>query len=386
LGLGLDGVDGGWRILFGVPAVLAVLQSAGMLLLPESPQWLAQTKCDLPAADGAVQLICANQDNDQYSLLDRIFKAALASDDHKRTSADSNLVVANPLSVNSEKEQLEIMTRAFDDRVPSTVSSDGGAGDTMLQYLYPLCIIAWIQLLIQFTGGVVIRNYAPIIFEDSGFSSTAALLINVLLGLLKLFISLFSAGYMEKCGRIQLLLYSTYVVGAGMLIGTIGFWTHTFSNRPHETSYETAQSSLFLIGCFLVIGGYSFGFGSVPWVLSAEMFPTSVRGWAMSVSLIASNIGQGITNFGFLPLTEITSPQTVFGIFFVMNIVTWAFIRVYAVETRDLPPAVILQDLRQTAGMGCINGLCPASGSHRRDSEIHISQLSSNNNAHERSI
>jgi hypothetical protein len=72
---------------------------------------------------------------------------------------------------------------------------------------------------------------------------------------------------MERSGRKQLLMYSTYTVGAGMIISMGGFLLERF-----DVAGDTAQCTLFLIGCFLTIGGYSFGFGSVPWVLSAKCF------------------------------------------------------------------------------------------------------------------
>lgn len=33
-------------------------------------------------------------------------------------------------------------------------------------------------------------------------------------------------------------------------------------------------------------------YGPVPWIISAEMFPTVIRGRVMSISLIASNAAQ----------------------------------------------------------------------------------------------
>jgi SP family arabinose:H+ symporter-like MFS transporter len=199
-------------------------------------------------------------------------------------------------------------------------------------------------------AGVVIRNYAPVMFEANGFSTSVSLLINVVLGLMKLLISIFSAGYMERSGRKQLLTYSTYAIGAGMLLSFFGFWIRSLDRGTSAT----VPCITFMVGSFLTIGGYSFGFGSVPWVLSAEMFPTPIRGWALSISLIASNAAQGITNFGFLPLIDTTSPQLVFFLFALMNLATFFFIQVYFVETRNLDPMTILMNLLGTRGARCL--------------------------------
>jgi hypothetical protein len=71
------------------------------------------------------------------------------------------------------------------------------------------------------------------------------------------------------------------------------------------------------------------------------MFPLAFVG-GMSISLISSNVAQGITNFGFLPLADLISPEVVFGLFAAITSVTGAFVAFWMVETRDLPPKLIL--------------------------------------------
>lgn len=37
-----SGMDGGWRYMFGLPALFALAQAFAMLWVPETPMWLAQ--------------------------------------------------------------------------------------------------------------------------------------------------------------------------------------------------------------------------------------------------------------------------------------------------------------------------------------------------------
>lgn len=52
--------------------------------------------------------------------------------------------------------------------------------------------------MIRLIGGIVIRNYAPTIFEDAGLSNRTALLLNVFLGIVKLIVVIVSISYVRK--------------------------------------------------------------------------------------------------------------------------------------------------------------------------------------------
>ena len=52
-------------------------------------------------------------------------------------------------------------------------------------------------LYVYDTGGIVIRNYATSIFEDSGVSSSGSLLLNVFLGVVKVLATVWSIAYVS---------------------------------------------------------------------------------------------------------------------------------------------------------------------------------------------
>ena len=93
--------------------------------------------------------------------------------------------------------------------------------------------------------------------------------------------------------------------------------------------------------------GFSIGYGPIPWVLSAEMFPTSIRGRIMSLSLIACNITQLIINFSFLPMLDTFGVTITFILFLLFNIIAYYIINIYLVETKEISPNEILQNLNE---------------------------------------
>jgi Na+/melibiose symporter-like transporter len=75
------------------------------------------------------------------------------------------------------------------------------------------------------------------------------------------------------------------------------------------------------------------------------MFPTVVRGRAMGISVLFSNIGQFIVNFSFLPLVDSIGDSGTFLFYFAVSVVAALYIGIYVVETAEKDPASILSDL-----------------------------------------
>jgi MFS family permease len=149
--------EGSWRWLFGLPSLFAFLQGALMIFLPDSPKWLIQ--------------------NGHYD----VGRVAL------RQALDSEEEVT--LKFNEIKEAHENLTAA-----PSTPSSSSPPGklsesqayqDCLFQYRWMFLCIMVLMFFQQFTGGVVVRNYATSIFRNAGFGDQAALTFTVVVGFVK---------------------------------------------------------------------------------------------------------------------------------------------------------------------------------------------------------
>jgi len=207
------------------------------------------------------------------------------------------------------------------------------------EYRYVILLIIIIQILAQITGGNIIRNYATIIFENAGISQYYSLLFNLIFGIIKVISTLLSITCMDNMGRLSLFTFGIYFVTAGMLIVVISSF--------YSMNNNIFSLYLFLIGCCFVTMGFSIGYGPIPWVLSAEMFPTSIRGRIMSLSLIACNITQLIINFSFLPMLDTFGVTITFILFLLFNIIAYYIIKIYLVETKEISPNEILQNLNE---------------------------------------
>jgi hypothetical protein len=87
----------------------------------------------------------------------------------------------------------------------------------------------------------------------------------------------------------------------------------------------------------------------VGWILSSEMFPTSVRGRAMAVSTVTRNSMEFLTNFLFLSTARGLSAGGTFALFAGCCALAFAFVRGALPETKDKDPAQILHDVAARA-------------------------------------
>jgi MFS family permease len=354
--LALSGLDYGWRVAFLLPSAAALLQSLGMFLLPESPRWLVEKgKLDkanvaLCSIYGDAYLIhCANLDRENEEVPQEVREYLRAVDRTSKLTALSSAVGAVDESAhdtNTESSASALNPKAASQQSHSVSSLQGSTAlralfqkeqHVLKQYQYPIYLIIVVQVLAQVTGGNVIRNYAPTIFEDGGVSNTMSLLFNLLFGVVKTIFTFASIAYIDTTGRLTLLVYGIVLVAGGMLFLAICSLTSASGNISNVPA--------FVVGCALVYAGFGLGYGPVPWVLSAEMFPTLIRGRIMSLSLLASNVAQLVVNFLFLPMTEGLTTSGTFFLFVALNILTFFFAKKFLVETKEIAPDEILASL-----------------------------------------
>lgn len=231
-------VDEMWRGMLGSNALPALLFFIVIFFIPESPRWL----------------ILRNRTERAHAVLEHIYRSSEAADGEIATIRD-----AEKAAPKSEWRSLTSpgMRRA-------------------------LLIGVAIAMLGQFMGVNAVLYYGPTIFEDAGLSSGDSLFSQVLVGVVNMLTTVIALVIIDRVGRKQLvywgvsgMILSLLCIGVYFLFG--GAW---------------GLSSTFLLIFFLAyVFCCAISISAVIFVLLSEMYPTRVRGLAMSIAGFSLWIG-----------------------------------------------------------------------------------------------
>lgn len=255
-----------WRIMFGAGAIPAAAMFLLLLLVPESPRWLAN----------------AGRDVEALEILVRVSGRETA-----------------------EREITEIRAAASDEA--------GSVGELFKPGLRMAMIVALgLSIFGQMTGVNVVVYYGPTILESAGLALGSALQYQVALGIINLLFTLVALWKVDSWGRRPLLISGMVVVTLSMA-ATAGLL------------YQGAPA-VWIVGVLCVyMACEALSICAVVWILTPEMFPNRVRGRAMSIATFANWMTNTFSAFlfpwyvdrygmyaGFLTFAVICSAATVF--------------------------------------------------------------------------
>jgi len=233
-----------WRWMFASAALPSLGFFIALFFVPESPRWLIkQGRYDLARG-----------------VLDRVADAA------------------------ESETQLRQIRAAIDEE-------SGSISQLLAPGLRRALVIAVaLAVLQQITGINTVLFYGSIIFKEQvgNHSESAAIAVNVLIGAVNLFATMAAIGIIDKLGRKPLLMLSA----AGMAAGEAGLGFAFLVQPPPATLI------LSLIG--LCVASFAVGLGPGVWVMMSELFPTRIRGRAMSIATIALWLACVALTFTFL--------------------------------------------------------------------------------------
>ncbi len=290
-------VAGGWRWMLAAGMVPGAVLFAGMLLLPESPRWLAGH----------------GRQNEAEMVLRRLRGAT----DYKAELADLRA------DLRRESGRLarwaDLLTPAM--RRPLVV----GIGLAMFQ---------------QITGINTVIYFAPTIFQSAGLSSASvSILATAGVGAVNVVMTLVAMWLIDKVGRRILLLVGL----VGMAVTLCALAAAFYIGSGGNLAVLTVASLAAYVGCFAI------GLGPVFWLLISEIFPLALRGRAMSLATVSNWGFNLLVTLTFLNLVSLFGQSGVFVLYAVLTAVAFVFVLKLVPETKGRSLEQIEADLRVPA-------------------------------------
>ena len=177
----------------------------------------------------------------------------------------------------------------------------------------PLIIALLIMVFQQLSGINCVMFYTVSIFKDAGLTETGSGLANsnvatVIIGAVQVAATLVACFLMDRLGRRKLL------ITAGCLMCLSCFVFGIYYNM--KSAAAGTQNGQLAIVCLVVyIIGFSLGWGPVPALIMAEIFPSRARGTASSIANFTNWLCAFIVTKEFVYLQEVLGPALTFWLF-----------------------------------------------------------------------
>jgi MFS transporter, SP family, galactose:H+ symporter len=189
----------------------------------------------------------------------------------------------------------------------------------------PLIIGVGLAMFQQITGINTVIYFAPIIFQSAGLSSAAtSILATAGVGAVNVIMTIVSIWLIDRLGRRQLLYWSLGGMAITLFVLSGAFFA--------GTSGELAWISVISVAAY--VGFFAIGLGPVFWLLIAEIFPLALRGRAMSLATVANWGFNLIVSATFLNLVGALGSASAFLIYGVLSVVALAFVGMTVRETK----------------------------------------------------
>ncbi|MGB5226835.1 MAG: sugar porter family MFS transporter [Eudoraea sp.] len=328
-----------WRWMLGVEAIPAAIYFLTLFTVPRSPRWLI-TKLN-------------------------------------------NVKLARKILVKIGGEEYAELTIAEILRGIDLQEEKGRISDFFKYRNRNIMIIALgIAFFQQITGINAVFYYAPTIFEQAGGSTDSSFLQAIVVGLTNLVFTLVAIWLIDKLGRKPLLLIGTTFMTIALLMAALAFNNATYDfndktldkvgnteirtaltdlngksfdgqaalfetvepmmnkdlflkfKRNEITNFIQVNATLVLIAILLYVAAFAISLGPVMWTLFSEIFPTKIKGIAISVvgffnSLVSFSVTQvfpwELSNLG---------PTVTFAIYALLSFCAIFFVYKFVIETK----------------------------------------------------
>ncbi|XP_037037563.1 glucose transporter type 1 isoform X6 [Bradysia coprophila] len=325
------GTNDGWPVLLGLAICPAILQLLLLPVCPESPRYLLITKQWEEEARRALRRLRASSAVEEDIEEMRAEERAQHSESHISTME----LICSPT------------LRA------------------------PLIIGIVMQLSQQLSGINAVFYYSTSLFTSAGLTEESAKFATIGIGAIMVLMTLASIPLMDRTGRRTLHLYGLGGMFIFSIFITISFLIKEFFGYVQEMidwmSYLSVISTLAFVVFFAV------GPGSIPWMITAELFSQGPRPSAMAIAVLVNWSANFVVGIGFPSLQNALENYT-FLPFSVFLAIFWIFTYKKVPETKNKTFEEILALFRHGNGRGnlresrlygsmlnCVNSLEPQS-------------------------
>ncbi|KAI3405069.2 hypothetical protein KGF56_002154 [Candida oxycetoniae] len=227
-----------WRLPLFIQVVLAFVLFLGGFFIVESPRWLL--------------------DNDM---------------DQQGFNVLSLLYDSHPSSTKPKTEFFLIKNSILHER--QTIPKSERTWRLLISRYKQRVFVACSSLVFAQLNGInIISYYAPMVFLEAGFNDSGALLMTGINGLIYLLSTIPPWFLVDKWGRRPILISSGIAMGVCLSLVSI----FMFLNKSYTAS---------IVAVLVIIynASFGFGFGPIPFLLSGESYPLSVRSKGVSLAV-----------------------------------------------------------------------------------------------------
>ncbi|MDT0487654.1 sugar porter family MFS transporter [Streptomyces doebereineriae] len=291
------GESGGvWRWMLVIATVPAVVLWFGMLVMPESPRWLAsQTRF-----------------NEALEVLKQV---------RSRQRAEAELAEVSALAVKEEEQRL------------------GGWQDMKsTPWIRKLMFVGFgIAIVQQITGVNTIMYYGTQILTDAGFAADSALTANIANGVISVlatFVGIWLLGRVPR--RPMLMTGQTGTTAALLLIGVFSLVLPSGDARAYAVLAMTVTFLAFQQGAI----------SPVTWLMLSEIFPMRMRGFGMGVAAVVLWLTNFVIGLVFPSLVSGIGISNTFFLFVVAGVFSIVFVKRCVPETKGRTLETLEAELR----------------------------------------
>lgn len=264
-----------WRAMFLMGIIPALAFSLLLLLVPESPRWL----------------VVAGRDAQALHILQRMVSQAEA-----------------------ETEYQNIKT--------SATAKKGRIADLGKPPLNKLLLLAVVlTALSQFSGINAVIFYGPTILKSAGIVTDQALYYQVIIGLANMVFTWIAIAKVDSWGRRPLYVYGSLFAFVALLITAFCF-------------YQNIQGFIMLASIMLFLLFFAFSLGPLKFVISSEIFPTAIRGTALSICIMTMWVADWLVNLLFPVMRDGLGISITFVIFAGFCLVSYLYAKAKLFETK----------------------------------------------------